>query len=138
MNTKSSSSVLLSFKSIYSQLNQKIKSLESDEDPSFKSKEVLDYLSKKDIDYYIVTESQHQTLGLIDRFIRTLRDYCQKNKALNHYKILTFINKYNNSIHSSISTTPKQMQNNKNLEVEYIIESISKQDYIENLTPGYK
>jgi hypothetical protein len=30
------------------------------------------------------------------------------------------------------------MQNNKNLEVEYIIELISKQDYIENLTPGYK
>jgi hypothetical protein len=30
------------------------------------------------------------------------------------------------------------MQNNKNLEVEYRIESISKQDYIENLTPGYK
>jgi hypothetical protein len=59
MNTKSSSSVLLSFKSIFSQLNQKIKSPESDEDPSFKSKEVLDYLSKKDIDYYIVTESQH-------------------------------------------------------------------------------
>jgi hypothetical protein len=29
------------------------------------------------------------------------------------------------------------MQNNKNLEVEYIIESISKQDFIEN-SPAYK
>jgi hypothetical protein len=109
MNNKSSSSVLSSLKSIFNQLKQNIKLLESDEDPSFKSKEVLSYLSKKDSDYYIVTESQHQTLGIIDRFIRTLRDYRLKNQSLDHYTILTFINKYNNSINSSISRSPKEM-----------------------------
>jgi hypothetical protein len=136
MNNKSSSSVLSSLKSIFNQLKQNIKSLESDEDPSFKSKEFLSYLSKKDIDYYIVTESQHQTLGIIDRFIQTLRDYCLKNQPLDHYKILTFVNKYNHSIHSSILTSPNEMQNNKNLEVEYIIDSINKQDSFEHST-GY-
>jgi hypothetical protein len=51
MNNKSSSSVISSFKSSFNQLKQNIKSLESYEDPSFKSKEFLSYLSKKDIYY---------------------------------------------------------------------------------------
>jgi hypothetical protein len=51
---KSIKSVLPALKTIIKKT--KIKSIESDEESSFKSKEVLNILSKKDIDYYILTE----------------------------------------------------------------------------------
>jgi hypothetical protein len=49
INDKSIKSLFPALKIIIK--NLKIKSLESNEEASFKSKEVLNYLSKKDIDY---------------------------------------------------------------------------------------
>jgi hypothetical protein len=51
-----------------------IKSLESDEEKSFVSSEILSYLKIKNVDYYVIKEQQHQSLAIIDRFIRTMRD----------------------------------------------------------------
>jgi hypothetical protein len=51
-----------------------MKSLESDEEKSFVSSDVLSYLEQHKIDYYLLTEQEHQTLGIIDRFIRTMHD----------------------------------------------------------------
>jgi hypothetical protein len=92
---------------------------------------VLNYLSKEDIDYYIVTKQQHSALSIINRFIRTLRDYCKKNEPASNIKINNFIKNYNSTIHKSIGMSPNEMQNDKNLEVQYIIESINKQNKIE-------
>jgi hypothetical protein len=56
------------------------KSLESDEEKSFVSSNVLSSLKKHKVDYYVITEQQYQTLGIIDRFIRTISDYLKKNE----------------------------------------------------------
>jgi hypothetical protein len=132
----SSASVLTALKSIFNKLTN-IKSLESDEDKSFISSDVLFYLKQHKIDYYVITEQQHQSLAIIDRFIRTMRDYLKKNKATNDSKISRFVNAYNNTIHNETGLSPKQMQNDKALEIEYIINKLSEQANIEN-QPGYK
>jgi hypothetical protein len=98
---------------------------------------VLNYLSKEDIDYYIVTKQQHSALSIINRFIRTHLDYCKKNDPISNIKINNFIKNYNSTIPKTIGMSPNEMQNNKGLEVEYIIESINKQNKIE-IQPGYK
>jgi hypothetical protein len=56
----------------------KIKTLESDEEASFVSKPVLKYLDKKNVGYEMVTEQRHNNLSIIDRFIRTFRDWMRK------------------------------------------------------------
>jgi hypothetical protein len=76
-----------------------MKSLESDEEKSFVSSDVLSYLKKHKIDYYVITEQQHQSLPIIDRFIRTMRDYLKKNEPADDSKITRFIKAYNNTIH---------------------------------------
>jgi hypothetical protein len=92
---------------------------------------------KKNVDYYIITEQQHQSLGIIDRFIRTMRDYLKKNEPADDSKIKRFIKAYNNTIHNETGLSPKQMQNCKELEVEYIINKLSEQANVEN-NLGYK
>jgi hypothetical protein len=98
-----------------------IKSLESDEEKSFVSSDILSYCKKHKVDYYVITEQQHQSLGIIDRFIRTMLDYLKKNEPADDSKIKRFVSAYNNTIHNETGLSPNEMQNNKSLEVEYII-----------------
>jgi hypothetical protein len=135
IQNRSSASVLNAMKYIFNKLT--IKSLESDEEKSFVSSEILSYLKKKNVDYYIITEQQHQSLALIDRFIRTNRDYIKNNEPADDSKIIRFVNAYNNIIHNETGLSPKQMQNDKELEVNYIITKLSEQANVEN-KPGYK
>jgi hypothetical protein len=89
------------------------------------------------VDYYVLTEQQHQSLGIIDRFIRTMRDNLKKNEPADDSKITRFIKAYTNTIHNETGLSPKQMQNVKQLEIEYIINKLSEQANVEN-KPGYK
>ncbi|GMO21821.1 MAG: hypothetical protein Ta2E_12530 [Mycoplasmoidaceae bacterium] len=52
-------------------------------------------------------------------------------------KIMRIIYNSNHIFHRAIGIIPNEMQNKKNFEVEYITETIAKQNEIENL-PGYK
>jgi hypothetical protein len=54
LQNQSSNSVLNDLKSIFTKIT--IKSLKSDEEKSFVSFEVLEYLKKNKIDYYVITE----------------------------------------------------------------------------------
>jgi hypothetical protein len=135
LQNRSSGSVLTAIKILFNKLT--IKSLESDEEKSFVSSDVLSYLKQHKIDYYVITEQQHQSLAIIDRFIRTMRDYLKKNESADDSKITRFIKTYNNTIHNETELSPKQMQNDKQLEVNYIITKLSQQANVEN-KPGYK
>jgi hypothetical protein len=121
---KTTASILIDLKSMFKKL--KLKPLELDEEVSFVSKPVLKYLDKKNLDYYVVTEQRHNNLSIIDRFIRTLSNWMRKNKSISDFKINKFIKTYNKTIHQSRGVSLSQMQDNKNLEVQYIIDSIQK------------
>ena len=108
--------------------------LTSDSEPSFTSAQNIKLLTDNNIQQFIVQdlEHNHSTLSIIDRLIRTLRDMNTPKPSSKHesthskYKSFTItkMNKlikiYNNSYHSSIKTEPAIMQNDPELEKEYI------------------
>lgn len=112
--------------------DNKCKKLISDAEAAFTSKQVLDTLKKLKIDVQINDEQNHKSLCIIDRFIRTIRDKHGSNTPISVNKMNKIINDYNNTVHSSLGYTPSEMQNDKRLEINYIIESIRKQNGIEN------
>jgi hypothetical protein len=112
LQNRSSTSILTALKPIFNKLPT-IKSLESDEEKSFVSSDILKYLKQHKIDYYLITEQQHQSFAIIDRFIRTMRDYLKKNEPADDSKITRFIKAYNNTIHNETGLSPKQYNINK-------------------------
>ena len=128
--------------SIHSNLKQFVeqyrpRKITSDEEPGLCSKINIDYLRENKCGLYIITEKQHSSLGIIDRFIRTLRDMnTPQEKPVREQstdKQFTYISpakmnkllaSYNNTVHSATNRTPKEMQDNPRLEDEYIEECL--------------
>ena len=113
--------------------------LTSDEEPGLIAKKNMDYLKDNHCGVFIVQEQQHSTLGIIDRFIRTLRDMntAQEHNEDNTDKQFTYISpdkmnklldSYNNTIHSSIKMTPKEMMDKPELEDKYIKQCLAQQN----------
>ena len=110
-----------------------IRKLTSDGECAFNSNEFTNYCNDKGIAVKIILDKAHSTLGLIDRFIRTLRDMNQPpNRKPNEFqydaqhvnfsaeKMQDFINSYNNTFHKTIGCSPKEMYDNPTLENEWI------------------
>ena len=92
-----------------------------DNEPAFTSKDTVDYLISKDIELRIITEQLHSSLGIINRFCRTIRDMLFKSKSLTLDEAIEI---YNNSYHRMIGMKPRDMQNDSELEEMYISRSI--------------
>lgn len=104
----------------------------SDEESSFKAKETIDFLEQKHVSLTTVPDKNHSTLGIIDRFIRTLRDMNtprENDKLQSDHKVWRMIsvpkmrellNIYNNTYHISIKCSPKEMMENSDKENKYI------------------
>ena len=123
----------------------------SDSEPSFTSAENLKLLKDNNVKQLIVQDLQHNhsSLGVIDRFIKTLRDMNiprpkskrestdQKYKSFTITKMQKLIDTYNNSYHSTIKMEPIQMQNDPELEKDYIIK-MSKRRNKQNSLPDFE
>lgn len=106
--------------------------LTSDGERAFESNLFTNYCSENGIMVKIVPDKAHSTFGIIDRFIRTLRDMNQpfndsqgQQSDENHIlfspdKMKNFIDVYNNTFHNSIKCSPSEMYNDADLENEYI------------------
>ena len=108
--------------------------LTSDGERGFESNEFMDFCKSKGIFVRIYNGNEHNSLGLIDRFIRTLRDMNQRqNKdekdesnsiARNNFtekEMERLIDEYNNTFHKTIGCSPKKMYDNPELEKEWIM-----------------
>ena len=114
--------------------------LTSDEESAFVEKNVLKYLSDQKVDVHIITEQNHSALGIIDRFIRTLRDmntpnqktirqsHNPKYQTFTPKRMMKLIDIYNNTYHSRIKCTPKEMFDDADKEKEYIFDQLNKRD----------
>lgn len=92
----------------------------------------VEYLKSVKCGLFIVTEQQHSTLGIIDRFMRTLRDMNtpqdgsgkhssdKEFQYISEEKMKELLDSYNNTIHSATGHTPKEMMDNPKLEEKYI------------------
>ena len=113
--------------------------LTSDQDSSLLSDANIMYLKSKGILVQTIPDQNHSALAIIDRFIRTLRDmhykiYRVKNITTNQMNEL--VDLYNNTVHSSIGMTPKEMFENPELEEKYILKMIEQKKVIERLDEG--
>lgn len=119
--------------------------LTSDEESAFIEKSNVKLLTDNGVLMHIITEQNHSSLGIIDRFIRTLRDMnipTQKGERQSHddkYKSFTedrmqkLLDIYNTTYHSRIKCTPKEMFNDPDLEKEYIFKQLAKKEKQEEL-----
>jgi len=114
--------------------------LTSDEEPGFIEKNNLQLLKDNKCIVQTIPDKNHSALGIIDRFMRTLRDMntpTEHSKRQSHDNKYTFItekrmrkllNIYNNSYHGAIDCTPKEMFDNPKKEREYIFKCIANKD----------
>lgn len=114
--------------------------LTSDEEPGFVEKNNLKLLTDNNVRVHIITEQNHSALGIIDRFIRTLRDMnipTEKGDKQSHdQKYTTFTPKrmqkllkiYNSTYHSRIKCKPEDMFNDPDMEKEYIFKQLAKKE----------
>ena len=115
--------------------------LTSDQEKAFMEKRNIELMKEKKVLLQTVPERNHSSLSLIDRFIRTLRDMNRVvdgeiNKQSTDEEFKTFsvekmdelIDIYNNTYHSAIKCTPKEMFDNEELEKEYIFNCMDKHE----------
>ena len=106
--------------------------LTSDGERAFDSSEFKDYCKSKNIMLRIVNDRAHTSLGLVDRFIRTLRDMHQpirrgepeqRSVEMDNFstqEMMMLVDEYNNTFHKTIGCSPKEMYDNPDLEREWI------------------
>lgn len=92
------------------------KSITSDEDTAYLSKSVLDFMREHNIIYTTTTDNDHNKLGIINRFMRTIRDMKANEPNVD---ILSLVESYNDMPHRSLNyKSPNDFT--KEDEVEYI------------------
>lgn len=117
MNDKGAKSVKLALTKFFEQIPN-VKFMTSDQDPAYLSHEVLTFLKSKNVVYRTTEDNDHNVLGIINRFMRTLRDL-NDERDFTEEKMNELINEYNNSPHSGIGNVcPNDMDSEK--EKEYI------------------
>ena len=67
------------------------RTIESDEDPSYLTVRVLDWMNDHEIRFITTTDDNHNNLGIINRFMRTIRDMAAKRGMMD----MDFWNKLN-------------------------------------------
>ena len=119
--------------------------LTSDEESAFIDKNNVKYLNDNHVKMHIITDSNHSALGVIDRFIRTLRDmnipthkgthqsHDDKYKSITPKRMEKLLEIYNTTYHSRINCTPKEMFDDPSIEKEYIFKQLEKRDKQEGI-----
>lgn len=114
--------------------------LTSDEESAFVDKNNIKLCTDNHVFVQIITEQNHSALGIIDRFIRTLRDmntptekstrqsHDDKYKSISPQRMSKLLNIYNSTYHSRIGCAPIDMFNDANKEKEYIFKQLDKRE----------
>ena len=95
--------------------------LTSDRDKAYLSDGVLRFLAEHHIEYHTTHNNNHNILGIINRFIRTLRDM-NNESSFTEERMKELIDEYNNSPHRGIGETPNDMTSEK--ETSYVRNAI--------------
>jgi hypothetical protein len=123
--------------------------ISSDQEAAFVSDQICDFLEQNHVSQHIITQENHSSLGIIDRFIRTLRDMNTPRgdsinqskhdefKTINPAKMTSLLNLYNNTEHTQINMTPQKMHSNPNDEKNYIFKMLEKKEKQEKKIPDF-
>jgi hypothetical protein len=110
--------------------------ISADREGAWRSKQADEYFKNQNIALNLIDHERHSALGIVDRFIRTLRDMNVRTQDSKHEtrerrfrdftakKMTKLIAIYNSSLHSAIGMTPEEMAGNEEAEKDYIIEKL--------------
>ena len=122
-------------KTVLNALNQfikdepNVKSLTSDQDAAYLSNDVLNFMKQHNINYHTTEDNNHNVLGIINRFMRTIRDIAgEDNKNISPDDMQQIIEMYNNSPHKSLNNkSPNEITEED--EQEYINKQTNNNPY---------
>lgn len=152
MSEKNSNNVLSAMQKFISQATGEMKPtiLTSDEDPAYTTQNVRDLLVSHNIEHMTTQKYNHNILGIINRFCRTIRTMLhmklnlkegEKTPPFTADTMRQIINDYNTEYHSSTQQKPDDFTEKDN--EEYIKKQRLKEEYVRknnlyNLRPGQK
>ncbi|MDR0832486.1 MAG: hypothetical protein LBM99_06280 [Bacillales bacterium] len=116
MENKGASEVLKAITKFVNNVKN-VSELTSDEDAAYLSGPVQKYFLEHNIQHYTTEENNHNILGIINRFIKTLRDL-NYERDFTPESMENCIATYNNSKHSSIKVKPNDFSHED--EVKYV------------------
>ncbi len=98
---------------------KEVYSITSDQDAAYLSNDVLQIMKTNNIVYTTTEDNNHNVLGIINRFMRTIRDMIGENRYINEKEMNDLIDSYNNTPHRSLNyKIPNEMT--KEDEKEYV------------------
>jgi hypothetical protein len=126
--------------------HRKLVYITADLEPAWQSAQVNAWLQAQGIKIRLIPSDRHSALGIIDRFIRTLRDMNTRTtrgadqggvgagdghqgeprefRDFTPRRMARFIAIHNNALHTATGMTPTDMENNRGLQKEYIIRKL--------------
>lgn len=108
MENKGAGSVLLALQKFISDCPD-VKVMTSDQDAAYLSDAVINFMRQHNIDYRTTETNNHNVLGIINRFMRTLRDL-NGTRDFDDVNMNDLIREYNASPHRGINyKTPNEM-----------------------------
>ena len=133
MKNKSKSSVLDALKKFLEDVPD-CAILTSDRDKAYLSDDVLGFISSHGIEYHTTHNNNHNILGIINRFIRTLRDL-NDERDFTEEKMKELIKEYNNSPHRGIGDLSPNEVDTEN-ETKYVKEKLKQSPDINDFKEG--
>ena len=115
-----------------------VKKVSSDSDTAIIGNRIRKYLKEKGIEQNIfIAKESHHKLGIIDRFVRTLKKLINKYRDATGdkaylQKIPDLVDNYNDSYHKGIKMTPLEMENDEEAQKKYIKEKVKESKNIRN------
>lgn len=133
MQNKGATSVMKTLEKFFQDVSD-VKSITSDQDSAYLSQDVLSFLKSKNVEYRTTEDNNHNVLGIINRFMRTIRDL-NNGQNFTEERMQQLVSEYNNTPHTGIDNeTPNDMNATK--EQEYIqskIQTSVKNEYHFNI-----
>jgi hypothetical protein len=140
MTGKTKEEIKRCLKLAWSDTDERIKSIVSDDEPGFSADIVEAFMKKHGISLKVIADSNHTALGVVDRMIRTLRDMntptVKGDKTSEHPKYRDFTAKrmaklldiYNSTTHKRTGAKPSEMNEDREEETKYIIKKLYAQE----------
>jgi hypothetical protein len=120
MKTKSAPAVASALTKFFNTAHD-VQTMTSDQDSAYLSAQVINLLKEHNVQLFTTTDEDHHTLGIVNRFIRTIRDMqyrINKKKGIQPKEMTQLILQYNASVHRSTGLRPIEMT--KDQEKAYI------------------
>lgn len=106
MMNKGVNEVLKALKQFLNDASVKPVEMTSDQDSSYLSQQVVNFFIEHGIDFRTTEDNNHNILGIINRFIKTLRDLNINNRDFTVQSMNRCIRAYNTTKHSSTNIAP--------------------------------